>query len=142
MIRSFEFYLKEKKAVKQQPDREMAASLMRKAESRLKYAESQKISEGNSGFIFEDVYESLREAAQAVLCAEGYKPYSHEVLIAFLKENHSEIDPGMLDNFDELRKLRNLAVYEAEEVSEEKTASSIEFVKSILPKLKSILGKK
>ncbi|MBD3312870.1 HEPN domain-containing protein [Candidatus Woesearchaeota archaeon] len=134
MIRSFEFYMKEKKAVKQQPDNEMAASLMKKAEDRLKYIESQTLSDDNSGFIFEDVYESLREAAQAVLCADGYKPYSHEVLIAYLKENYSEMDSGMLDNFDELRKLRNLAVYGAEEVSEEKTKSALEFVKSVLPR--------
>jgi len=95
-----------------------------------------KIEESESLIVFEDVYGCLREASQSLMEIKGYKPYSHEVLISFLKEQKflSEENINMLDNY---RILRNSSVYKAEKVSLHKCLEAIEFTKRALPELKN-----
>ena len=86
MIEKFQYYLDENLARKEKVDKEEAKSLMNKAVQRLDYIKKQEISEFTSSFIFEDIYETLREASQSLMSLKGYKPYSHEALISFLRE--------------------------------------------------------
>ena len=86
MIRPFNFYIESRKVVKQKPENNVAISLLKKAKERFGYIETQEIKDGNSFIIFENLYESLREATQSLLAIEGYKPYSHEAIIAFAFE--------------------------------------------------------
>ena len=86
MIERFEYYLDANLVRKQKADKEEAKSLMKKALHRLNYIKKQKINEDTASFIFEDIYESLREASQSLMALKGYKPYSHEALISFLKD--------------------------------------------------------
>ena len=67
MIQKFQYYLDAKLARKVAGDSEEAKSLMNKASQRLDYIKKQEINEDNSSFVFEDIYESPREAA-SLLC--------------------------------------------------------------------------
>ena len=135
MIREFEHYIREKAARKTIPNTAMAKSLLQKAETRMKRVSGESIEEENSSLIFEDIYESLREAAQSLMELKGYKPYSHEVVVSFLKEYKllSEENTHVLDTY---RTLRNNSVYRAEMVSVEKCKEAFSFAHRILPEIR------
>ena len=77
MIERFQYYLDSNLVRKQKADKEEAKSLMKKAVHRLSYVKKQEINQDTASFIFEDVYEALREASQSLMSMKGYKPYSH-----------------------------------------------------------------
>lgn len=135
MLQEFQYYLNENLVAKKYPNKEEAKSLMNKAIQRLRYVKEQEITELNASFIFEDIYESLREASQALMSLRGYKPYSHEALIAFLKKfyNFPEAD---ISSFDRYRKLRNRCVYGAFIISTFKCREALKFLERFLPKIR------
>lgn len=113
----------------------IAKSLLNKANIRLKRIIRDKISDEESSIIFEDIYESLREAFQAFMQLKGYKPYSHEALVAFLKERQL-FSMHIINDFNRYRVLRNKSVYEAKIVSVETCKDALKFAKVLLPKIK------
>ena len=135
MIKSFEYYEKERLVEKTIENPGLARSLLEKANIRLSRILKEEIEEGKASLIFEDAYESIREAIQALMQLEKYKPLSHEVLIAFLikKEYLSQEEINLINNY---RILRNKSVYQAEKISIDKCRESIKFAKEILPKIK------
>lgn len=138
MIKPFEYYLKEKDVAVSSPNISMAKSLIQKAEIRLKRASSNKIEESEASIVFEDIYESLREASQSLMEIKGYKPYSHEALISFVKENKflSEEKTNIFNNY---RILRNNSVYRAETISVKKCIEALQFAQQTIPELKNKL---
>lgn len=136
MIKEFEYYLKNDLVKKGSPDKGEAEALINKAEGRLNFSiKTRAINENTSPYIFEDIYECLREAAQSLMSLKGYKPYSHEALVAFLKEffNFKESDINSINRY---RILRNKTVYKGEIVSVETCKESLRFLTNFLPKLK------
>lgn len=134
MIERFEYYLTANLVRKQKADKEEAKSLMKKAVHRLNYIKKQEIKEDTASFIFEDIYESLREASQSLMSLKGYKPYSHEALISFLR-NFYNFTGSDISNFDRFRVLRNKTVYSAVWVSVEVCQEALAFLEDFLPKL-------
>ncbi|MGD0995594.1 MAG: hypothetical protein ABR909_08740 [Candidatus Bathyarchaeia archaeon] len=135
MIERFQYYLDAKLVRKEKVDKEEAKSLMKKAVYRLNYVKKQEINEDTASFIFEDVYESLREASQSLMSLKGYKPYSHEALISFLKEFYN-FSASEISTFDRFRALRNKTVYCAVFVSVEVCQEALDFLEDFLPKLR------
>ena len=137
MIKPFEYYLKENLVRKSSPNISMAKSLLEKARIRLARTKNETIDEDNSSIIFEDIYESLREATQSFMELKGYKPYSHEALISFLKEG-TYLDEGCVHTLDHYRILRNNSVYKAEHVSKEKCTEALHFARKKIPEIKKM----
>jgi len=135
MIQKFQYYLNEHLVRKVAVDREEAKSLMNKAILRVDYIKKQEINEDTSSFIFEDIYETLREASQSLMSLKGYKPYSHEALISFLKEFY-KFPEHEISAFDRFRILRNKTVYCAANVSPEVCRDALDFLEAFLPKLR------
>ncbi len=135
MIENFNFYLRENSVKKESPDPIEAGSLIEKAMQRLEYVKKNKIDESNASFIFEDIYDCLREASQSLMSKMGYKSYSHEAIIAFMKEffAFSDYDISVLDRY---RILRNNSVYRAEKVSKQTCIEALDFAKKFLPKIR------
>ena len=127
MIERFDYYLKENLVKKESVDISEAKALFKRAQDRLKYIKKQEINEFNSPFIFEDIYECMREAVQSLMSLRGYKPYSHEVLIAFLKEFYKMKNED-INNFNRFRILRNKVVYKAKVVSVEICKEALNFL--------------
>jgi len=137
MIREFQYYLDNNMARKESPDRGEAESLMRKAEGRLEFSiKAREINENTATYIFEDIYECMREAAQSLMSLKGCKPYSHEALISFLRE-FFQFSGQEISSFDRYRILRNKTVYRAERVSAATCEEALGFLMRFLPKLKS-----
>ena len=138
MIQSFQFYLHKGLVRKTGKNPSLARSLFQKAQLRLNKITRETIREDESSLIFEDVYESIREAAQALLQIQGYKPYSHEALISFLKDEHY-FSPSIINTLDRYRVLRNKSVYEAKKISVETCKEALVFAQSFLPRIKQTL---
>ena len=135
MIKPFEYYINEQLVRKSIPNISMAKSLLQKSEIRLKRVKNEKINEENSSIVFEDIYEIIRESSQSLMEIKGFKPYSHEALVSFLKEFQlvSDEKTAIMDNY---RVLRNNSVYKAEKVSLQKCSEALEFSKTFLPEIK------
>ena len=132
----FQYYIENNLAKQMSSDRGEADALMKKAENRLEFSiKIRTINEKTASFIFEDIYECLHEASQSLMALKGYKPYSHEALISFLKEffNFSKSD---IYAFDRYRILRNKSVYRGEKISAESCRESMEFLMKFLPKIR------
>ncbi len=119
MIKPFEFYINQNLVKSTKGNISLAKSLLQKAEIRLSRISKNHFKDEESSIIFEDIYESIREATQSLMELNNYKPYSHEALVSFVKfkkifnDNESNI-------FDNYRILRNNSVYNAEKVSLDK----------------------
>lgn len=140
MINSFDNYLKLGKAKRKTPDFEEARSLFEKAISRLEYTKPKEINNKNAQFVLEDSYESIREAAQALMSIKGFKPYSHEATISFIKEFYgSDFTEEEVYKFDRFRKLRNGSVYMAKPIIDEDAKSSMLFAIEFINKVRLLL---
>lgn len=135
MIQPFEYYEKNNLVERTTLNVSLAKSLIEKAELRLNRVLKEKITETEASLIFEDIYESIREASQSLMQLAKYKPLSHEAIIAFLIKNKyiPEEKINILNNY---RILRNKSVYQAEKISIDKCNEAIKFAKLILPEIK------
>jgi len=140
-MKEFKELVREGKVEKRTPDFAEAESLLQQAKERLNDLLTLSLNEQNASFRFESAYESLREALQAFLAKRGYKPYSHEAIIAFVFEEKiiSEKESRIIDRY---REIRNDINYRATKVTVEETKEIISFVRNILPHLKEIFHQK
>jgi len=139
MIRDFEFYIKGNMVKRTVINPSLAKSLMEKAELRLKRLIESEIKKEFSSIMFEEAYEAMREASQALMQLKGFKPYSHEALIAFLIKDKL-FNESAIKSLDRYRILRNKSVYEAHKVSAETLKEALEFAKAHLPEAKKKLA--
>lgn len=141
MIREFKYYLDNNMARKASPNKGEAEALINKAEGRLKFSiKTRELNKNTAPYIFEDIYECLREAAQSLMSLKGYKPYSHEALISFLKE-FFDFPGSDIPSFNRYRILRNKAVYRGEKISVDICKEALNFLVDFLPKLKEEFNK-
>lgn len=140
MINKFDNYLKLGKVKRKTPDFEEARALYNKAKNRLGYIKLKEINNKTAQFVLEDSYEAIRESAQALMSVKGFKPYSHEATISFVKDfyntNFSEEE---LHKFDRFRQLRNDSIYMAKQVTNEDAQACLLFAKSFIDKIKALL---
>jgi len=143
MINSFENYLKLGKVKKKTPDYEEAKALFRQSKERMQYAKLKDISKKTAKFVLQDSYEAAREAAQSLMSKHGFKPYSHEATISYIKRFHGDdFSEEDIFKFDHFRQLRNNSVYKAAKVMEDDAKSCILFAKKFLKQAKPLLNKK
>lgn len=89
-------------------NKETSKSLVKLAELRLDNIKNIK----NATLKVESYYEIIKELITALLILHGYKSYSHECLISFVKEMYKNKFTGMqIELIDHLRILRNDIAY-------------------------------
>ena len=73
---------------------------------------------------------------------KGFKPYSHEATVSFVKEYYSrEFSEFEIRKFDRFRQLRNNSVYRAEPITQDDAKECLDFSKLFVKKIKKILIK-
>lgn len=138
MIDKFENYLNNGKAKRKTPDISESKSLIQKAEKRIKFLRP--LNDETSSLFFEDVYEAARESAQALMSLKGFKPYSYEATISFLRDYYKDrFSEAEIFEFDRFRMLRGNSVYRAQDVSKEDALKCLEFAKMIVEKINEII---
>ncbi|MBW2989648.1 hypothetical protein KY358_05005 [Candidatus Woesearchaeota archaeon] len=143
MIDSFENYLKLGKVKRKTPDPEEAKALFEQSKDRMDYVRLKGINHKTAKFVLQDSYEAAREAAQSLMSIHGFKPYSHEATISFIKSFYGDrFNDDDLHKFDHFRRLRNNSVYKAAKIMEEDAKSSILFSKTFINKVQLLLDKR
>lgn len=107
-MREFRSYLESKKVNKASPDQELARALLRNVEEREKSTLKLNVEEFHL-LVFENLYDCLRELLDALLALEGYKSYSHEASIAYLR--HLQFPESKVAQLDRFRAKRNNSKY-------------------------------
>src|SRR3989338_6587500 len=115
----------------------LATALIEDSDERYQYIHRQEISEENSKYIIESSYDVLRTLIEAKLAFEGYKSYSHEATILFLRR--FEIGSYDIDFLDNLRKLRHGIKYYARKPTIQELRQVLEFMEEMRIKIKSLM---
>ncbi len=131
-MKAFKAFIEEGKVVKKHPDPSEAGSLFAQAKARLEDLRALSLAEANAPFRFEDAYEVLREAIQAFLSLQGYKPYSHEAVFAFALE-HGLLSEGRARTADRYREIRNDISYRGKRVTVDEVEEILAFVGEVMP---------
>lgn len=139
-MKDFQFFIDKGDVRKQTKDTALAKSIIKDSFQRLNFVKSHSINKDNSKYILENIYESLRELADAKLLIDGFKSYSHEATISYLKK-FKEFREEEIVYFDELRRKRNGIKYYGEDVDITDVKSSLDFAEKIIPKLKKLTEK-
>ena len=112
-----------------------AKAMLARASKRLEYVKSQSINEDNVSFLFEDLYETMRECVHGLMAANGYKPYSHEATVAFLEEYYkSYFGERLVEAFNRYRIIRNNIMYRANSVSKEDAVKALDIAEIFVRK--------
>ena len=131
---SWKEYLKRGIIRKASIDKNLIKSLIELGEEGLEFFKNKEISERNSGIIFKNYYDSLREVCEAVAISKEYKIYQHEAITLFLREILKEEEISF--KFDRFRILRNSIHYYGKTISKEETIKAILDIKDIIKNLK------
>ena len=83
-VKSFNYFINEKKVKKIHPDIELARSLLKNIQEREETTLKLEPKEFHL-IVFENLYDCLSEQLDAILALDGYKSYSHEAVIIYLK---------------------------------------------------------
>ena len=123
----------------------MARSMLERASKRLEYIKTQTIDQDNAPFIFEQIYEVIRECGQSLMAMDGYKPdNSHESVIAFLGDNYGDaFNEKLINDFNRFRIMRNESLYNSGNISAVATNKALsiasDFVRITKEQMKSRL---
>ena len=139
MIREFKFYLEEGSIKKSEPNLALASSLIKDMESRIKDVCSFKLNQYPK-LVFENVYDALRDFADALLALDGFKSYLHEASFSYLKKYN--FDGASLFILDKLRYRRNGSKYYGQIISIEEAKEILKFYNKNKEKIEQIILKK
>lgn len=121
-------------------DQPLINSLIKSAKKDLEFLNNLEINEGSARKMMVNYYDVLRSVLEAISSLNGYKVYSHEAFVYFLKERGEET---ISDKFDRFRQIRNKINYYGKEISAEEAKENIEEIKKIIAALiKKNLNKK
>ena len=131
-MKDFETFLEEEKVKEKSGSPAEARSLRVQAINRFEHQiENAELSKENATFRFEDAYEALRQYLQSFMAEDGYKPYSHEAIIAYSLENDS-LNKSEANKLDQFRKLRNDIRYRGETSNMKQAEQMIELAEKKL----------
>jgi len=116
------------------PDKNRAAALKRDAAERLNLAKTL-LSMNAPKFSLENSYEAIRQVVDATLLERGFKSYSHEATIAYLRDvGCSLVDQAIADN---LRQQRHRIKYYGGDATKEEAENAVAIAERIIRKLEN-----
>ena len=107
-MKEIDRFIEEKKVKRISPDKELANSLLKNVAERERSILKLKIKDFHL-LVFENMYGCLREILDAILALEGYKSYSHEAPIIYLK--NFDFPENKIFELNRFRKKRNNSKY-------------------------------
>ncbi len=137
-MKNFEEYLKKGIVKTRNKNIKRVKSLLEEAHKRLKFYNAIPISEESANYIIENMYDVIRELIEAKLLLDGYKSYSHEATVSYLKK--LEFSSSEVEFMDELRNIRNQTKYYGHLVNTEYAKKVSEFVNKSYPRLKALIN--
>lgn len=135
---NFEYFIKNKDVKKKSIDKKLMKSLNDSAKDRFEFAT--KILNTKPRYALENAYESIIELTDAFLALKGYKSWSHEANIAFLKK-FNEFSFSELERLDKIRRKRHSSKYYGIFFEIGEVKKDVEFLGYINKKIRSLMEK-
>lgn len=129
---------KQEKIYERKADPEEAKSLLKMAEIRQKDNNRRNVTSENVSLIVETHWEVQKQLTTALLILDGYKSYSQECLIEFLKQKH-DFKTSHAKKMHQLRRLRNDIDYRGKFLDKDYLDRNQEKIEKITEKLKQKL---
>lgn len=134
----FEYYLDKGDVKKAKKDIALAKSLMNNLSEREKMVLKYDLKDAL--VIYENLYDCLREMCDALLTLDGYKSYSHQASITYLRKYG--FDELFVKKLDNLRFKRNSSKYYGKGLTEDDAKEIKEFYLKYKGRLLNILKQK
>lgn len=138
-MKPFEYFLENQEVKKASVDINLAKSLAKDMIGRMKDVLSLDISKFPK-IIFENIYDSLRDFADALLAIDGFKSYSHQASFAYLSKYSFE--DSVLDTLDKFRYKRNSSKYYGQDISVDEAKEILNFYSRNKQKINMLLKNK
>ncbi len=136
-MKNFEEYLKKGLVKTCKENITRVRSILEEADKRLRFFNAIQISEESANYIIENMYDVIRELIEAKMLLDGYKSYSHEATVSYLKKlgfSSSEVE-----FMDESRDIRNQTKYYGHLANAEYAKKVSEFANKAYPRLKALI---
>ena len=131
----FEYYLSKGVVKRKRVDISLAESLLKAAKDRFNFAKS--LAETKPKYALENAYEAVIEIIDALMALKGFKSWSHEANIAFLRKfGFSENE---IRRLDVSRSKRHGSKYYGVEFSATEVKNEIEFLEEIFEKIVNLI---
>jgi len=118
------------------PDKAKAKSLVESSKHRFDYFKSLIVNDISSNYIIENMYDVIRELVEAKMILDGYKTYSHEAMVSYLKViGFTDLEVKFTD---ELRETRHRTKYSGFITDVEYAKKVIAFTNNIYKKLRNL----
>jgi len=135
----FEDFIEKGLVRKTSKDKSLVRALLQNSKKDIEFLNGLKINEKSVRKIMTNFYDVLRSILEAVSVIKGYKIYSHEAYIYFLKKIKENL---LAIKFDRFRRIRNSINYYGKDISIEETKENIYEIKKMINILiKKYLGK-
>jgi len=118
-------------------DEELINSLLKTSKNKLDSERKLELNEITSASKISLLYDSLRELLEALSLKKRFKIYNHECYTYFLKEILNETQ--IAEEFDDLRKIRNIINYYGKEISIQEAKDVLERMNSLRDKILGLL---
>lgn len=126
---NFKEFIENGDVKKVQVDIQLAKSLVKTAEYDMKFLDNVKIDDFSARKIMVGYYDTLRSIIEAIATIDGYKAYSHEALVYFLKEKEADV---MSEKFNRFRRIRNGISYYGKSISSEEVEENKKEIKDMI----------
>ena len=113
-----------------------ARNLLKMARIRLEDNKRREKTEDNISLIVESYWEVIKQMITSLIKLEGYKCYSQECLISYLKQKQ-KFSQGQISLLNQLRKLRNDIDYEGEFLDKDYLDRNEENIEEIVEELEN-----
>jgi len=138
---SYEALLTEGSIRKQTPDPGSIHDLLAGAERDVSVA-AQTL-DVDADWAFNIAYNAILRASRAYMFKQGYRPRGpegHITVVRFLKEALGEALSGEVATFDQMRRKRNIAVYEASgRIGRQEAEQAVSFARNFLAKIRGLI---
>ncbi len=131
-MREFQFFINNGDVKRQALDANTSSVLKRTSLERLIFA-TNILKNEKPRFVVENAFESIRERIDAILFEKGFKSFSHEASVTYLKNLH--ISDDLIGQVDMLRKMRNGSKYYGESFLKEDAVLSLDIARVVFEQL-------
>ena len=138
----FQTYLTTGDVKKLVSDKNLAKNLLQLAKLRLDKLLTADFDKENAFQIVERCYNVLKELTDALLAIKGYKSYSHEAAIEFLREFYAkDLSMAGIEKIDKYRVLRNDIFYRGRTTTKQDAELALKDVQAVSTRLLELLKK-
>lgn len=129
------------KVSKQRPDIEKARGLIKVIALREQRAQLTPLPQFAT-LLAEEYYEIVKELITGIMCVDGWKTISHELLVGYIAKYYPEFSTSEVMLIDQLRQMRNDIDYRGVTIDPEYLNRNQGAISTVIQKLKHVLNER